>query len=96
MHSSFPHSCYMPRPSHPPWLDHSNYTWRRIQVMKQWFKLHNIIMKQEKRLYVFLLFLQLWYNLHKFRTRIFFSKIESGGVSRRMDPRSCPSNAIFR
>jgi hypothetical protein len=20
--------------SHPPWLDHSNYTWRRVQVMK--------------------------------------------------------------
>jgi hypothetical protein len=24
----------MPCPSHPPWLDHSNYTWRRVQVMK--------------------------------------------------------------
>jgi hypothetical protein len=23
MHSSSPHSCYMPCPSHPPWLDHS-------------------------------------------------------------------------
>jgi hypothetical protein len=20
-------------PSHPPWLDHSNYAWRRVQVM---------------------------------------------------------------
>jgi hypothetical protein len=29
-----PHSCYMPYSSHPPWLDHSNYTWRRVQVMK--------------------------------------------------------------
>jgi hypothetical protein len=29
-----PHSCYMPSPSHPPWLDHSNCTWRRVQVMK--------------------------------------------------------------
>jgi hypothetical protein len=29
-----PHSCYMPCPSHPHWLDHSNYTWRRVQVMK--------------------------------------------------------------
>jgi hypothetical protein len=29
-----PHSCYMSRPSHPSWLDHSNYTWRRVQVMK--------------------------------------------------------------
>jgi hypothetical protein len=29
-----PHSCYMPSPSHPSWLDHSNYTWRRVQVMK--------------------------------------------------------------
>jgi hypothetical protein len=26
--------CYMPSPSHPPWLDNSNYTWRTIQVMK--------------------------------------------------------------
>jgi hypothetical protein len=24
----------MPCLSHPPWFDHSNYTWRRIQVMK--------------------------------------------------------------
>jgi hypothetical protein len=22
----------MPCPSHPPWLDHSNYSWRRVQV----------------------------------------------------------------
>jgi hypothetical protein len=28
------HSCYMPCPSHSPWLYHSNYTWRRVQVMK--------------------------------------------------------------
>jgi hypothetical protein len=28
------HSCYMSSPSHPPWLDHSNYIWRRVQVMK--------------------------------------------------------------
>jgi hypothetical protein len=34
MHSSSPHSCYMPCPSHPPWLDDSNYTWRRVQFMK--------------------------------------------------------------
>jgi hypothetical protein len=27
------HSCYMPRPSHPR-LDHSNYTWRRVQITK--------------------------------------------------------------
>jgi hypothetical protein len=27
-------SCYMPCPLHPPWLDDSNYTWRRVQVMK--------------------------------------------------------------
>jgi hypothetical protein len=24
-------------PSHPPWLDHSNYTWRRVQV-EIWLK----------------------------------------------------------
>jgi hypothetical protein len=29
-----PNSCYMPCPSHPPWLDHSNYTWRRVQITK--------------------------------------------------------------
>jgi hypothetical protein len=29
-----PHSCYMPRPSHPPHLHNSNNTWRRVQIMK--------------------------------------------------------------
>jgi hypothetical protein len=33
-HSSFPHSRYMLYPFHLPLLDHSNYTWRRVQVMK--------------------------------------------------------------
>jgi hypothetical protein len=28
-----PHLCYMSCSSHAPWLDHSNYTWRRVQVM---------------------------------------------------------------
>jgi hypothetical protein len=32
--SSSPYSCYMPYRSHPPWLDHSNYTWRRVQITK--------------------------------------------------------------
>jgi hypothetical protein len=31
---SYIYSWYMPCPSHPPWLDHSNYTWWRVQVMK--------------------------------------------------------------
>jgi hypothetical protein len=34
MHASSPHSYYTPSPSHPPSLDHSNSTWRRVQVMK--------------------------------------------------------------
>jgi hypothetical protein len=34
MHASSPHSCYMPRPSHLPRLHYSNYTWRRVQIMK--------------------------------------------------------------
>jgi hypothetical protein len=34
LHSSSPHLCYMPCPSPPPWLDHSNYTWWRLQVMQ--------------------------------------------------------------
>jgi hypothetical protein len=32
--SSSPYSCYMLLPSHPPRLDYSNYTWRRVQIMK--------------------------------------------------------------
>jgi hypothetical protein len=28
------HECYMPRPPHSPWPDHSNYIWRRVQVTK--------------------------------------------------------------
>jgi hypothetical protein len=31
---SFSTPCYMPCPSHSLWLDHSNYTWPRVQVMK--------------------------------------------------------------
>jgi hypothetical protein len=36
MHSASPHTCYLPCPSHPPWLSHSEYmcTWRIVQVMK--------------------------------------------------------------
>jgi hypothetical protein len=29
-----PHSCHMSRPPHPPRLYNSNYTWRRVQIMK--------------------------------------------------------------
>jgi hypothetical protein len=32
----------MPRPSHPSWLDYSNYTWRREQVVKLLFRLSGI------------------------------------------------------
>jgi hypothetical protein len=28
-----PHSCSMSCPSHPPWLDHSKYIWRRVKFM---------------------------------------------------------------
>jgi hypothetical protein len=28
------HSCYMPHPSHPPWLDIFHNTWRRVQITK--------------------------------------------------------------
>jgi hypothetical protein len=34
MQSFSPHSCYMLPPSHPSWLHHSTYTWRRAQIMK--------------------------------------------------------------
>jgi hypothetical protein len=31
--SRLPHSCYMLCPPHPPWFHHSNYVWRKVQVM---------------------------------------------------------------
>jgi hypothetical protein len=34
MYFSSRYAYFMPCPSHPPWLDHSNYTWRRVKVMK--------------------------------------------------------------
>jgi hypothetical protein len=34
MHPSSLHPCYMPCPSYPSWLDHSNYTSRSVQIMK--------------------------------------------------------------
>jgi hypothetical protein len=34
MHSFSPNVCYMPCPCHPPWFDHSDYTWQRVQVME--------------------------------------------------------------
>jgi hypothetical protein len=30
----FSPSCYMSLPFHPPWLDHSICSWRRVKVMK--------------------------------------------------------------
>jgi hypothetical protein len=32
LYTSFSHVSYMPRQSRPPRLDHSNYTWWRVQV----------------------------------------------------------------
>jgi hypothetical protein len=32
--SSSPNASYMLCPFHPSWLDHSNYIWRRVKVMK--------------------------------------------------------------
>jgi len=37
MHFSSSHVCYMSRPSHPPWLDHSNNISWSVQVMKLLF-----------------------------------------------------------
>jgi hypothetical protein len=31
---NFTHMYYMPRPSHPPWLDHPKNIWCNVQVMK--------------------------------------------------------------
>jgi hypothetical protein len=43
MHSSSPHARYMPRPYHSSWLDLSNYSWRRVQVMKYFTILYYFI-----------------------------------------------------
>jgi hypothetical protein len=44
-----PHSCYMPYPSHPPWYDHSNYVWLRVQVMKLLIMQFSPISRQVRR-----------------------------------------------
>jgi hypothetical protein len=49
----FPHQCYMPRSPHPPWLGHSNHTWRRVQVMK-------LLIMLNIRLLLLLLFQHYW------------------------------------
>jgi hypothetical protein len=33
-HSSSPHSCYVPRQSHPSRLNRLNYTWWRVQIVE--------------------------------------------------------------
>jgi hypothetical protein len=33
-HQNPPRACYMPRLSHPPWLNHFNFILRRVQVTK--------------------------------------------------------------
>jgi hypothetical protein len=32
MNSSSPYSCYVSSTSHSPWLDHSNYTWQKVEM----------------------------------------------------------------
>jgi hypothetical protein len=32
--NAFLFSSFVPCPSHPPWFDHTNYTWSRVQAMK--------------------------------------------------------------
>jgi hypothetical protein len=44
-----PHSRWLPCPSHPPWLDHSNYTWRRVQVMKLLLMQFSVLMNTEPK-----------------------------------------------
>jgi hypothetical protein len=39
LHCSSPHSCYIPCPSHPPWLDYCNYIWRRETINWTWILL---------------------------------------------------------
>jgi hypothetical protein len=47
-----PHSCYMPCPSHPPWLDHSNCVWRGVQSVRNLVHLFLILLQlsPEKKL----------------------------------------------
>jgi hypothetical protein len=48
----------MPCPSHPPWLDHSNYTCRRIQVMKLALTSTNITFQMQSLFVGFVYFLE--------------------------------------
>jgi hypothetical protein len=32
LHAYLTHSYYIPHSSHPPWFDHPNYTWWRVQL----------------------------------------------------------------
>jgi hypothetical protein len=34
MHFSSPHACYMPRPSNPPWFNHLNNIYWKVQIME--------------------------------------------------------------
>jgi hypothetical protein len=39
--------CYIPCPSHPPWLHYSNYTWRGVHVTKLLVKTAHILIRKE-------------------------------------------------
>jgi hypothetical protein len=55
----FPHWCYMPCPSHPSWLGHSNYVWRGVQVMKL------LIMRFSSKSYNFISPMSKYYPQHR-------------------------------
>lgn len=71
-------ACYIPCPSHSPLLDHYNYNWRGIQVMK-------LLILQLSPAYCYFMLLEYRFpsissfkiirqspRLYKFRTRLFF------------------------
>jgi hypothetical protein len=73
MHSSSSLSFYMSCPFNPAWLDHSNYTWRRVQFMKLLIIIHDKIRKLYwgilAAIYFWFLFLSM--SFLKFKTEIY-------------------------
>jgi hypothetical protein len=43
MHYSSLHLCFVPCQPHPPWPDHPNHTWKKVQVMKNYTTSYNLI-----------------------------------------------------
>jgi hypothetical protein len=72
MHSPYPKFVLSARPSHPPWLDNSNYTWQTVQVMKLLIKQFSIF-----GCFIGVYFISLCYIIFQ----VFLTRLLFGGFS---------------